>query len=107
MDKKTILKELQVNYGYDFESDFFTDEIKTMVDDVIDICSMIHNIQIKYLTEQLSNKTDECNNYAANCNKYHDLYLSHQGENIQLKNQLAEKQRVIEHLHNHINNLTK
>lgn len=47
--------------------------------------------EIAELKEQLESKKDECNEYAANCNKYHDLYLSKDGENKQLRVTMAHQ----------------
>lgn len=51
--------------------------------------------EVERLKKKLESKNDECNEYATNCNKYHNLYLSKDGENKQLQIEIERYKKIV------------
>lgn len=53
-NKAEEIKSVLTNdFGYDFESEFFTDEIKTLVDEVIEVTNNSSQSEIDELTKEV------------------------------------------------------
>lgn len=87
---ETVLEHL--SYTIDAMQEFSDQNTKQLIDEITE------------LKAKLESKTDESNEYAAQCNKYHDLYLSKDGENKHLQSDLKAAESVNEGLYNVLRN---